>query len=219
MKAEQRKELQTNSLVRFIGRLKQNFRVAPSRKATVIWGIIILALVVFIGWRIASSVSAKNNSRRWVELDSLAGENDLNKFIDENRGTVQAQVARLQVARDNLQSGLANLYESFSREKALENLNSAAEAYEDLAKQFKATPVLVQECLFGAGKAYEGMGNLDRAREFYNDLQNRFKDSPLAAEAERRVQAIEKNSKELTKLNEQLKKGDPVAAGQDRKEK
>jgi tetratricopeptide (TPR) repeat protein len=219
MKADQRKELQTNSLVRFIGRLKQNFKGAPSRKATVIWGIVVLALVVFIGWKIASSLSTKNNSRRWVELDSLAGADELNEFIDKNRGTVQAHVARLQIARADLEKGLEDLYDPLTRDSALEKLKNAAGDYEELAKQFKATPVLVQECLFGAGKAYEGMGDLDRAREFYTDLQNRFKDSTLAAEAEGRLRNIEKSSKDLAKLNEKLKKGDPVAAGKDNKEK
>src|SRR6266545_3128966 len=166
MKADQRKELQTNSLVRFIKHLKQNFKATPSRKATVIWGIVILALVVFIGWRIASSRSQANNSRRWVELDSLAGAEELNEFIDKNRGTVQAHVARLQLARGDLEKGLADLYDPLTRESALKKLKNAAESYEELAKQFKATPVLVQECLLGAGKAYEGMGDLDRARTF-----------------------------------------------------
>ena len=218
MKAEQRKELQTNSLVRFFGRLKQNFAGAPSRKATVLWGIVLLALVVFIGWRIASSRSATNNSRRWVELDSITRAEDLDAFIDKNPGTVQAHVARLHRARKSLDSGLDKLYTRHS--SAIEELKSAADDYEAMVKPFKATPILVQECLLGAGKAYEGMGEFDRARGFYEKLQNDFKDSPLAKEAERRVKDLDKHPKELATLNEKLKKGgDPLAANRDGKEK
>ncbi|MBI1915509.1 MAG: hypothetical protein HYS12_12355 [Planctomycetes bacterium] len=220
MKAEQRKELQANSLVRFLGRLKQNFKGGPalSRKATVIWGIVILALLVFVGWRIASSRSEANNSARWVTLDSLSGTDELDQFIDKNQGTIQANVARLQKARKDLESGLGGLYTQHST--AVDKLQAAANAYEDLAKQFKATPVLVQECLLGTGKAYEGMGDFEKARGFYNDLQTRFKDSPLAKEAERRAKDLEKHAKDLATLDEKLKKGgDPLAFIKEPKEK
>jgi len=216
MKAEQRKELQTNSLVRFIGRLKSNFKGAPSRKATVVWGIVILALVVFAGWRIASSRAEANNSARWVALDSLSGPDALDEYIDKNRGTVQGNVARLQKARKDLELGLSGIYTRPS--SAADELKSAAETYEDLAKQFKATPVLVQECLLGAGKAYEGLGDFDKARGFYSDLQGRFKDSPLAEEAGRRLRDLDKNAKDLAALKEKLK-SDSVASTKDAKDK
>ncbi len=218
MKAEQRKELQTNSLVRFLGRLKQNFKGGASRKATIIWGIVLLALVVFVAWRIASLRSEANDSARWVTLDSLSGSDEVDEFISKNQGTIQASVARLQKARKNLEAGLSGLYTQ--RSTAVEKLQEAANDYENLAKQFKATPVLVQECLLGAGKAYEGMGDFDKARDFYIDLQNRFKDSPLAKEAEQRANDIEKNAKDLATLAEKLKKGgDPLASVKDSKEK
>jgi len=209
MKAEERKELQTNSLIRFFGRLKHSARGGLSRKAAVIWGLVILALVVFIGWRIASGLSEKRNSARWVELDRASSIDDLDAFIQKNRGTVQAHAARLQQARQNLKDGLSSLYTR--RSSAADQLKEAADAYEELARQFKATPVLVQECLLGAGKAYEGLGDLDRALSFYNDLQKRFKDGPLAREAGRRVSEIEKNRDELSRLNEGLKAGSTTA--------
>ena|SRR5262249_26638424 len=218
MKAEQRKELQTNSLIRFWGRLRENFKGGVSRKTTVIWSIVILALVVFVGWRIASARAEANNSARWVALDSLSGTDELDAFIEKNPGTIQANVARLQKARKDLDKGLGELYTQHST--AVDSLQKAADAYEDLAKQFKGTPVLVQECLLGAGMAYEGMGDFDKARGFYDDLQNRFQDSPLAKEAERRANDLDKNAKDLAKLAEKLKKGgDPLASLKDPKEK
>ena len=79
---------------------------------------------------------------------------------------------------------------------------------------------LVQECLLGAGKAYEGLGDFDKARGFYDDLQNRFKDSPLAKEAEQRLNDLDKHAKDLTTLDEKLKKGgDPLASIKDAQEK
>jgi len=218
MKAEQRKELQTNSLVRFLGRLRQNFKGGTSRKATVIWGIVILALVVFVAWRITSSRAEANDSARWVALDSLSRADELDEYIDKHRDTVQGNVARLQRARKDLETGLGGLYTQ--RSTAVDKLQAAANAYEDLVKQFKATPVLVQECLLGAGMAYEGMGEFEKARSFYDDLQNRFKDSPLAKEAERRANDLQKHAKELATLDKNLQKGGgPLDSSKDSKEK
>src|SRR4051812_38071748 len=108
MKAEERKELQTNSLVRFFGRLRNTGKAGLSRKAAVIWGLVILALVVFLGWRFASGLSEKRNSQRWLELDEVPDTKDLEAFIQKNQGTVQANAARLQLARQNLKGGLAD---------------------------------------------------------------------------------------------------------------
>src|SRR5258708_1156609 len=109
MKAEQRKELQTNSLVRFLERLKHNFKGGPSRKATVIWGIVILALGVFVVWRIASLRSEANNSNRWLAVDEFSAldldryvrsdEGPVADFVKKNSGTVQANIIRLEKAR------------------------------------------------------------------------------------------------------------------------
>ena len=204
MKAEERKELQTNSLVRFVGRLRHGFKGGTSRKTAVVWGIIGLAVVVFIGWRIIAGISARNNSRRWLEQDLAASPEDLDPFIDQNKGTVPANVARLYQARQNLRDGLTDLYSNY--DKADEKLKQAGGAYDELARAFRGTPILVQECLLGAGKAREGLGELDEALSRYKDLVNRFKDSPLAKQAAGRIDDIEKHRPELEKLNASIKK-------------
>lgn len=211
MKAEERKELQTNSLARFIGRLKHNLKAGPSKRTTVIWGIVLLALAVFVGWRIASAVTAKRNSHRSLELLMAPSTDALDEFIDKNKGTVQAQIARLQVARQKLKEGLAGLYTR--RADARDQLKEAAADFEALAKPFKATPVLVQECLLGAGKAYEGLGDFDKALDAYAQLEARFKEGPLVKEGAARAEHIKKNRDELVRLNKEIEKlPDPLAS-------
>jgi hypothetical protein len=225
MKAEERKELQTNSLVRLLGRLKHNFKGGPSRKATVIWGIVILALVVFVVWRIASSRSEANNSARWVAVDEFTAldldryaqsepEGPVFEFVKKNSGTIQANESQREKAKKDLKDGLDNLY--LNRDRASEQLKDAADAFEKLAKEFKATPIIVQECLLGAGYAYEGLAvietdkekfdaNLKRALGFYEDLLGRFKDSEIAKQkAEPRARAIKENRQEFEELNDNL---------------
>lgn len=202
MKAEERKELQTNSLARFVTRLKHNLKSGPSRRTTVVWGLILLALFLFIGWRFFSNQAEKRNSARWLKLDTASSPSDLQDLIEANKGTVQAHAARLLVARQDLKDGLADLYNQ--RKEAEERLKRAATAYEDLIKQFKNTPILVQECLLGAGKAREGLGEMDRALAFYKRLQKDFKDSPLTKEAEGRAQGIEE--KQAVRADEAIKK-------------
>ena len=207
MKAEERKELQTNSLVRFVGRLRhgfKGFKGGTSRRAAVIWGIIGLAVVVFIGWRIIAGISERNNSQRWLTLDKAGSPDELDNFIDNNKGTVQANVAKLFQARQPLREGLAELYRNYG--KAEEQLKQAADRYGELVKPFKNTPILVQECLLGAGKAREGLGELDEALDRYKELVSRFKDSPLAKEAAQRIEDIEKDRPKLEKLNAKIKK-------------
>ena len=204
MKAEERKELQTNSLVRFFGRIKDNFKGTPSRRATVIWGIILLALVVFIAWKFIANANARRNSERWTKLNTATDADQLKELIAQNKGTMAAHAARLQVARGELEDGLTALYTDPSLAK--EKLDSAAESFEDLAKQFKAVPVLVQDCLFSAGLAQEGLGNFDRARELYDDLRGRFKDSPLAARAAELAKEIEGNGGELRAFQAEIKR-------------
>jgi hypothetical protein len=204
MKAEERKELQTNSLVRFVGRLRHGFKGGTSRKAVVIWSIIGLAVVVFIGWKIIANISERRNSQRWLDLDMAKTPNDLDEFIDKNKGTVQANVARLFQAREALREGLTELYRN--HDKAEEQLKQAADTYDGLVKPFKNTPILVQECLLGAGKAREGLGELDEALSRYKDLTSRFKEGPVVQEATRGIDRIEKHRAELERLSAEIKK-------------
>jgi tetratricopeptide (TPR) repeat protein len=159
--------------------------------------------VVWIGWWFFSDLAARRNSARWFALDS-ATRDDREQFIAENKGTVQANVVQLQEARKILRDDLPRLF--IERRDASEKLREAADLYESLAKQFKATPILVQECLFGAARAYEGLGEYDKAVELYGELQKRFPDGPIAEEAKRLAKHIEENRAELDELTAQMKK-------------
>ena len=102
MKAEHRKELQTNTLADHIGRwiqgLRQGMKATPTPSTLVVMIFVFLALVVFVGWRYYSSSEQRKRSHLWLELDearSLALKSSLQVVIDR-LGPLRA---RLEVGR------------------------------------------------------------------------------------------------------------------------
>ncbi len=203
MKAEERKELKQNTLVATLEKVGSGLKEGPSRRTVVVLGIVLLVVLLFVVWQLVSGVSASRNSKRWEELSSAGTLADLKDLTDKN--TVQGRAARLQIARQDLKDGMETIYSD--RDEAIKKLQSAAPAFEKLARDFKSTPILVQECLFGAAQAREASGELDQAATLYADLSKRFPESSLGKQADRLASAVAKDKKtELDKIQEQLKK-------------
>jgi tetratricopeptide (TPR) repeat protein len=77
-------------------------------------------------------------------------------------------------------------------------------------------PVLMQEALFGAGKAYESLGDLDKAIEFYQTRwPEKYADTPLGKAAAKQAEMLEKNRETASQFYEELKK---LTAAQPKKE-
>lgn len=223
MKAEHRHELQQNSMIRFFSRIKSKLTHAPNRKALVVGGIILAILAVVGVWLLVNNISASRSSRRTLAvLDMQPAEPEKgefaepdalwararDEFIRDNGGTVQAYWVELQQARADYQFGLQKIFESFSRSEAQKRLTSAAESFEKLAKDLKATPILVGECLISAGRCHELLGDLDRAKGLYEKAaENKdFRGGDLAKQAQRLADRIESRREELMKLNAAIEK-------------
>src|SRR5205823_892350 len=152
-----------------------------------------------------ANLSESRNSKRWEQLQAAADSEDLRALAEKSKNTVQGRAARLQIARDDLYEGLTHVYDS-DRTLAMGKLGQAAREFETLTKDFKATPILVQECLFGAAQAREAMGEFDAAVALYEDLHKRWPDSLLARDAEANARRIQAQKDELEKLQNELKK-------------
>src|SRR5439155_24748358 len=109
MKAEHRKELQTNVLADRLGKLVQGFREGfkgrPTNTSLLIWGGIALALVLIVGWKIYSSVTTKNRSAEWLQLDEASGPTELRKIAEKDNGA-PGRIARFQLARVYMHRGM-----------------------------------------------------------------------------------------------------------------
>ena len=75
MKAEHRKELQTNALADRLGRLLQGVQSKPSSGVVLFGGLIVLAVAILLGWRYYYTARARSRSalRASGRARSLAG--------------------------------------------------------------------------------------------------------------------------------------------------
>src|ERR1700736_2702219 len=127
MKAEHRKELQTNILADRMGRLVQGMKLGPRPTSLVLWVLAGLALAtVLFYWFYSNSVSS-SRSHLWVEVAEDINRNDpstltdLDRIATDHPGTMPALVARLQRARLLEEGALERLY-SPGRSSAVKDL-------------------------------------------------------------------------------------------------
>src|SRR5439155_19574769 len=128
MKAEHRKELQTNFLADRMGRLMQGMKAGPKTSGSVVIGVLAaLTIGTIVAWYVAGMNS--NRSPLWVRFEKDSADRDLEglrSLAISNPGTLPARAARFQRARVSLQEGLANLY-SNQRESADSQVKQARE--------------------------------------------------------------------------------------------
>jgi hypothetical protein len=197
MKAQHRKELQTNALADRLGRLLQSAKEGPSRTTVVIWSLALLAAAVFLGWWGYDRYAKKENSAENRELEDATTREQYQEIANKHPNTPAGRMALIQFARLSLRDGLEHLYAGLpdDRAAAKKKIEEARDAYDKLAKECKDTPLLAQECLMGAAKARESLGDFDGALNSYRQLANDYKDSYLGNEADSRAEALTDSAK------------------------
>jgi predicted negative regulator of RcsB-dependent stress response len=210
MKAQHRKDLQTNVLADRLGRLLRNAKEGPSRQVLVIWGVVLLAAAIGLGWWYFSRHSEQENSAENRDLQEATTRDDYKKIADAHPNTPAGRMARLQLARMSLREGLEHIYSGLSddRANARSRLEEARDSYRQLATDFKDSPIIVQQCLMGEAKAQESLGQLDDALAVYQRLANEYPDSALGKEAKERVAFLQNadHRAELEKFNAEMKR-------------
>jgi tetratricopeptide (TPR) repeat protein len=208
MKAEHRKELQTNALADAVGKLIKGARSRPNATTVTFWVFLILAVGLFFGWRWWSSHSERTRSALWLRLDEAANLEAVAAVARDGQGTPPGRMARYQQARVLLRQGLSELcsYSATREEREknpppLDKLEQARDLYNQLHKDARDNPLLAQEALMGAAKAEEALGDFDAAREKYQALANDFPDSFLGKQAAVRARLLE-DPAELERLKE-----------------
>ncbi|MHB1423701.1 MAG: tetratricopeptide repeat protein [Gemmataceae bacterium] len=210
MKAEHRKELMTNTLAHRLGEAVQSVKEGPSRGT--LYGLAAVGLVVILGlvWYYMAASAKDADSARWLKWDSLTTPEQLTKFLEnkDEEGQPQGRLARMEEARRRLYEGLRQLGNASFRKKAIEDVQKAAELYDQLAGECADKPLLHQQALMGAAKAHEGLGEVDQARKYYQQLKDSYSDTFFgrdAAEQLQRLDAAEKNG-DFKALREELNK-------------
>jgi hypothetical protein len=205
MKAEHRKELETNNLADKLGGFVQSFKEGPSRNAIIYGSLVGVAIVLFLVYRLVSANATSNDSARWLNWDQIATREALDSFISENNDTEQGRLARFERARLDLVDGLSKLG-SLGRADAIKSVRRAAEAYEKLAGESGNSPQLTQEALLNAAKARESLGEYDQAKQLYGRLARDFPQSLKGKNAAEQIKALDAAGPELEELKQQLAK-------------
>jgi hypothetical protein len=192
MKAEHRKELQTNVLADHMGRFLKSMRSGPKTTPIIVWVILGLAVGVVAAWlyfRNSGTPLPWNELYSVNELSGNALDTKVKDISKKNHGTPLSRVARFEQARDLLRRGQEDLCARPAEARGL--LEKASELYEQLALEATAQPLLAQEALMGAAQAEEGRGNLKRAQELYQKLADTYPKSALGEVAKKNAQELE----------------------------
>jgi hypothetical protein len=217
MKAEHRKELQTNVLADRMGRLVQEVKTGSTTKSAIVWFIAGLALVTLIGWYIATQTGARGGSA-WVSFNnSEMSPGALESISQANPGTMAARTARYQRARLLLRSGLNSIYANVGASPAISAQSDAARALVDARRLFNEMtsecsedPVLQQEAMISAAKAEEALagvardgdakqsvGDLDTAQKLYARLAEKYPETEYGKQAAERSKALADHRAEI----------------------
>jgi hypothetical protein len=190
MKAEERKALETNTLAKELGKVVEGIKKGPSRSTMVYVGVIVAVLFSVFLFRYFWRSSESTTSQRWLELDEVIFQEQLNTLLskDDLKGTPQGRAALFKEARLLLMQGMRD-YAS-SPGSAREFIEKGTEKYEELVKTSSRTPLLHQEALAGAAKGNEALGNIDKAEEFYQRLVKEYPVSTAGKDAKKQLDRL-----------------------------
>ena len=110
MKAEERKHLEENELQHWLADAWATM-TSGSTANTVIWGLIVLGLVVYIGWRSWSRAAETTRSAAWSQFDTAANVEGLDAIIHSEAwaNTPAVLPAKFNLSRLQMQDALTRI--------------------------------------------------------------------------------------------------------------
>jgi hypothetical protein len=194
MKAEHRKELETNILAQQLGKAYEGLKQGPSRTTLFYVGAAVAVVLVIVLFRYFMSSSERDASKRWRELDEVVFPDQLETYLAQAdvKDTTQGKVARYREARLELAQGLRDL--GVHRQGATDRIHSATKTYDELARSAGKVPLLHQEALSGAAKGYEALGDFETARARYKRLADDYPTSALGKDAKAAIDRLDNSN-------------------------
>jgi len=210
MKAEHRKELQTNILADRMGRFVQRMKERP-KKRVLLYVVLVAVIVVglFLFFRIRSSATLEESEHwSWLEdgfkpyMDTL-----FEKYSETNAG----KAAWLEIAwMEAWDKGVKIL--AGDPVVAFQHIDAAEEMYTILRKRCSDDPIWEPEVLYGLAFIEETRAirlkdrdkHLAEALRQYKNLADKYKNSARGKLAQQRAEAIEKRGKEIADFYDEL---------------
>ncbi|HYT91208.1 MAG TPA: tetratricopeptide repeat protein [Gemmataceae bacterium] len=193
MKAEHRKELQTNALADRMGRMIQRMKARPSKNTVLTWILIIILGLAVVFFLLTRRGTTTTNSTRWTQFEGghYADIATLSKLTSG----YQSKAARFQLAWLALwEEGIKTI--PLDAAGGLKKITLAKEAYRRLAEECKDDPILGPEALYNIAVAEEASAvreptkHLEAARDAYKRVVEKFPDSALAKHAKQRAEEL-----------------------------
>jgi hypothetical protein len=211
MKAEQRKELETNALADRMGRAVKRMKAQP-RRATLYYviGAVALFIVLFVIFR-TYQVNRQENSQFWHYLYN-GTRPALGGIIEQRPDGNQGKAALFEFAWFKYwDAGLRRIGVGNGTE-ALMAMDEAAQLYEKLAKDCEGDPVWEPEAMYGLAaieetRAVQNLDHLEAAKKRYEELASKYPKSARGQLAKEWVENYDdaKKRQELTSLYQELR--------------
>lgn len=230
MKAEHRKELETNVLADRMGKVVESLRGGPQGPIRIGIALALVVIAIGLGFYLFNS-SYTDTSKLWTQLDAAKNTKELEELAATSSGTIPGRTARFELARIFLADGVQNLGSSLklpdspltAHESAVEKLEQARNLYGELANEVRNETLLTQEAMMGMAKAEESLcgsakaddpkeqrGTLERALELYQMLADAQPETFQTRAAKEKVKELQdpatraKLREFYVKLNQQV---------------
>jgi hypothetical protein len=208
MKAEERKEIETNSLVHAVQKVRER---VTGRTLYYVIGTAALVIGGILLYRYLTGEKSRNRDAGLMQLINADTAEKLKQGMEDHRGTTLGSTFKLQLARHLLlNEGLPKLGtdNSEARKQAANAVADARTYYLELTGELKQKEeaALVQESWHSAAQAEEALvglptapggtdsrGNVDKAVEYYEKSASIFPDSEPSKRDKARAEKIKAN--------------------------
>jgi hypothetical protein len=218
MKAEEKKELEQNSLAAGAATLVEKAKAGELLSARAYRWIFLALGVVLLGglWFYLSNENKKANSKMWAEIANPTM-TDLEATATAYKDTATGRIARLELARIQLGAGgigRLNIPDREAQNKAIANIETAREEFTKLGAEFKGDKSLQAASFVNAAEAelalvgvpkdavsQEHRGKVKTAAEFYKKAATAIGEkTPAGEQFTKKAEELTNRDAELTKI-------------------
>jgi hypothetical protein len=210
MKAEHRKELQTNILADRMGRMVQGLKERPKKRIflyVVLGFAVVVGVLIFTRFR---GTAALEESDRWSWLED-GFQPEMDKLREEYRETNAGKAARFQYAWLAIWD-VGEKILGGEPVKGLGDLEVAENYYLKLRKDCEGDPIWEPEALYGLAVIEETKAirrkdrdkHLAEALKMYKNIADKHKASARGKLAAQRAEALEKRAEEINNFYDEL---------------
>jgi len=197
MKAEQRKEMETNTLADRMGRVMQRVKTSP-RRTFLTYFIVTVALLIalWVGYRWYYKDVAER-SLQWLKL--YDGSANFIQDLAKDSDTYSGKAALFQIAWELYWLDGVKMMAS-DKVGAMKSLKRSVDLYGQLAEKCKDDKVFEPQALLGRAvaqetRAVENRDHLKKAKEYYEELTTKYEKSAEAEFARKRLEILKDDAK------------------------